>query len=42
MTTINFACLVIVVISFALVAAYMAGVHYFVSDSEKDGNDSSH
>jgi hypothetical protein len=36
-------CIVIVVISFALVAAYMLAVHRFIKDSEKDGpTDSSH
>jgi len=37
-------CIVIVLVGFGLVAAYMVGVHRFISDSEKDGpsGDSSH
>lgn len=44
MVMISLTCIVIVVISFALVSAYMFGVHRFISDSEKDGpgNDSGH
>ncbi|HEY1173223.1 MAG TPA: hypothetical protein VGH19_17775 [Verrucomicrobiae bacterium] len=44
MLMISLTCIVIVVISFALVTAYMFGVHRFISDSEKEGgnNDSGH
>ncbi len=43
MPIINSTCIVIVLISFALVTAYMIAVHCYMKDADKDGNgDSSH
>ena len=41
---INGTCIVIVILGFSVVVAYMAAVHYFIKDSEKDGpnQDSGH
>ena len=44
MPMINLTCIVIVLIGFALVAAYMVAVHHFMKDADKEypDNDSSH